>query len=555
MELLRSWGLEPQAAERRWTSSGSALATPTLAAAAAGTPIEVGYPSRDQSAVVSPTAPACVPQDELERILEEHLGALPRRGSSAASRSRRRERRRRRPVTRAHRPAARSARATSSPPTASAAACARRSGSGPRPGAARGAPRPSCFRAPLWELVGEHRHVIYFLAGEVAAVPMGSPTAGSSRWLARGRARRDRRRARRRIRGRPASRSSRDRARLDATYAVGLAERFRDGSAFLVGDAAHRLTPRGATGMNTAIRDGYDLGWKLAWVLRGWAGEELLDSYEAERRPVAEHNGARATDPNGSIRGVADELRVDLGGRIAHVWVPGESGRVSTLDLLGDGLTLFTGPGERPRAPRRAAPPVTVRRLDAITARALGILGGASLLVRPDGVPGPQAPGGVSSSADSSCVRELMPELVVGVGEVVLDRPQCDEQRLGDLAVGLPRGGHPGHAQLARGQGVATPERVAARPAAGDDELFARTLSEAEGTVAVREVEAALELLAGRLRSPLRRRAAPRSTRAAARSSGAGERSSSATASVSVRIPTSPRSALPAARSAMPTGR
>ena len=141
--------------------------------------------------------------------------------------------------------------------------------------------------------------------------------------------------------------------------------------------------------MNTAIRDGYDLGWKLAWVLRGWAGEELLDSYEAERRPVAEHNGARGTDPNGSVRGVADELRVDLGGRIPHMWVPGESGRVSTLDLLGDGLTLFTGPGERRWSTRRGAAPVTVRRLDAITARALGILGGASLLVRPDGVPAP----------------------------------------------------------------------------------------------------------------------------------------------------------------------
>jgi hypothetical protein len=58
---------------------------------------------------------------------------------------------------------------------------------------------------------------------------------------------------------------------------------------------------------------------------------------------------------------------------------------VSTLDLLADGLTLFTGPeGGRPR---RGPAPVTVRRLDAITARALGILNGAGLLVRPDGVP------------------------------------------------------------------------------------------------------------------------------------------------------------------------
>src|SRR6476619_628696 len=77
MELMRSWGLEPQVREAALDVEWRALATPTLAAAATGMPIEVGYPSRDQSAVVSPTAPACVPQDELERILEEHIATLP----------------------------------------------------------------------------------------------------------------------------------------------------------------------------------------------------------------------------------------------------------------------------------------------------------------------------------------------------------------------------------------------------------------------------------------------------------------------------------------------
>ena len=144
-------------------------------------------------------------------------------------------------------------------------------------------------------------------------MPIGRPTAGCSR------SPRPARRISAPRSGRPWAPTSTPTSSTcrRTTYAVELAERFRERSAFLIGDAAHRLTPRGATGMNTAIRDGYDLGWKLAWVLRGWAGEELLDSYEAERRPVAEHNGARGTDPNGSVRGVAEELHVDLGGRIA----------------------------------------------------------------------------------------------------------------------------------------------------------------------------------------------------------------------------------------------
>lgn len=65
-----------------------------------------------------------------------------------------------------------------------------------------------------------------------------------------------------------------------------IADRYRLGRAFLIGDACHLHPPFGGYGMNMGIADGVDLGWKLAAVLRDWGGAELLDSYEAERRPV-----------------------------------------------------------------------------------------------------------------------------------------------------------------------------------------------------------------------------------------------------------------------------
>jgi 2-polyprenyl-6-methoxyphenol hydroxylase-like FAD-dependent oxidoreductase len=68
---------------------------------------------------------------------------------------------------------------------------------------------------------------------------------------------------------------------------AGLARQFRIGNAFLVGDAAHVHPPAGGQGMNTAVQDAYNLGWKLGQVLRHGAPDVLLDSYEAERLPVA----------------------------------------------------------------------------------------------------------------------------------------------------------------------------------------------------------------------------------------------------------------------------
>ncbi len=74
------------------------------------------------------------------------------------------------------------------------------------------------------------------------------------------------------------------------TMTAQVAPRFRDGRFFLVGDAAHRFPPTGGLGLNTGVQDAHNVAWKLAAVEQFRAGPELLDSYERERRPVAQRN-------------------------------------------------------------------------------------------------------------------------------------------------------------------------------------------------------------------------------------------------------------------------
>ena len=75
-----------------------------------------------------------------------------------------------------------------------------------------------------------------------------------------------------------------------------LASAFRDGRVFLLGDAAHRHPPTGGLGLTSAIHDAQNLCWKLAAVLAGRASPALLDTYEAERRPVDERNCQRSLE-------------------------------------------------------------------------------------------------------------------------------------------------------------------------------------------------------------------------------------------------------------------
>lgn len=84
-----------------------------------------------------------------------------------------------------------------------------------------------------------------------------------------------------------------------------VAERYREGRIFLAGDACHMHPPTGGLGMNSGVQDVYNLAWKLALTLRGIADETILDSYEAERRPVAERNVAA------SMANAAEHFHID----------------------------------------------------------------------------------------------------------------------------------------------------------------------------------------------------------------------------------------------------
>jgi hypothetical protein len=67
---------------------------------------------------------------------------------------------------------------------------------------------------------------------------------------------------------------------------ITVADRYREGRAFIAGDACHSHPPYGGFGLNVGLEDARNLGWKLAARIQGWGGEALLDSYGEERRPI-----------------------------------------------------------------------------------------------------------------------------------------------------------------------------------------------------------------------------------------------------------------------------
>lgn len=141
-----------------------------------------------------------------------------------------------------------------------------------------------------------------------------------------------------------------------------VAERFHANRLMIAGDAAHLFTPNGGFGMNTGIDDAANLSWKLAAAVQGWAGPGLMQSYEAERRPVALRNTAAARQLNiglGSIERppcLEDETADGAAARVSVGAALAEYGRL-TLDTIGlqlgahyDGSSIVDRGGDPPPA-------------------------------------------------------------------------------------------------------------------------------------------------------------------------------------------------------------
>jgi putative polyketide hydroxylase len=403
MELLRSWGLEDEvrAGQLELDSTG-AWATETLASPE-GVVVPLGFADLEEIASASPTMPAAAPQDHLEPVLLRHLKTLGRTevrfGTELTALDQDAD-----GVTVVLRERAGGAERTFRTGYLVGADGAH-SGTRRLLGVAMDGPDhlreqlTVLFEAPLAEVAGDRRHGIYFIQHPEAGGVL-VPNGAGNRWLYGRTWDPDHERLEdytdARLTGliRTAAGAGDLPVRVVAkgsfSFAAQVAQRYREGRAFLVGDAAQRMTPRGGMGMNTAVAEAHDLAWKLAWVLRGWAGPDLLDTYEAEWRPVGTRRVTSSARED--VAPGAEALAEDLNGRLPHAWLPSANGHPrSTLDLIGPGLTLFTGPDAAAWTTAAATLdlpfPLAVHILDPSTATSLAIAPDGATLVRPDAQP------------------------------------------------------------------------------------------------------------------------------------------------------------------------
>ena len=248
-----------------------------------------------------------------------------------------------------------------------------------------------------------------------------------------------------------------------------VAECYRSGRVFLVGDAAHRFLPTGGQGMNTGIADAHNLAWKIALVLKGALEPSTLDTYDAERRPVGNITADFQLSTGGRMNALHKHINLDdedsrqfwftelekhvrsvgitlgqwyprgflvsdettpptldperytpvdsPGHRFPHVWVDADK-HESTIDWFDTNFVLVTGPdahGWRNAAVDLSAElkaPLTVRILEAPDYEH-GIFMGPSgaVLVRPDGYVAWRTP--ARSEQPLKVLRELMQTLGV----------------------------------------------------------------------------------------------------------------------------------------------
>lgn len=345
MEILRTFGLQG-AVEAAAFACEPAMAVARSMADPPDRILSVGFPTAAQAHAVSPVSPVCCPQDLLEPLL---LAQLRERGGEVLFRTelvglaqhtdevtvelRHRD-------TGADRIVTASYVIGADGPRSRVRGLA---GIGTDELGRRGDYLAVYFRAPLAERLPDPLYGIYSTE-EGVFVPAGRDRWLHGRLLGPGESAADWP-PERCLAGVRAGTGMGDlAARIDAVMPFRMAavhaRAYRIGRVFLVGDAAHTVTPVGGTGMNTAVHAGHNLGWKLAWVLRGWAAEDLLDTYEVERRPV----GARVTalSLQGDARSVEEALTADLDGRAPHVWVD-PARTVSTVDLFDGRLTVLTG--------------------------------------------------------------------------------------------------------------------------------------------------------------------------------------------------------------------
>ena len=219
------------------------------------------------------------------------------------------------------------------------------------------------------------------------------------------------------------------------------AERFQEGRILLAGDAAHTMPPTGGYGGNTGMQDAQNIGWKLAYVLQGLAGEKLIDTYNAERWPVgrmiveqAYNRYVTRSDPDLGMEGVEPpipDLHIELGNRYrsaavipddpaddglphidplaakgrpgtraAHIALERDRKEFSSVDLYGSRFVLLAGPeGEAWVKAAKAAAKAAKVPLDAHLlgrsgkladpaghfAEAYGVTPAGASLMRPDG--------------------------------------------------------------------------------------------------------------------------------------------------------------------------